>query len=222
MLVVALTLSALGVTVFGGSAPAATVRAAEGTTPTIPKFYDAPSPLPKGKPGDLIRTQEIKAPAGARAWRILYRSTLHDGKPVAVSGFVVVPDGPAPKEGRPVVAWAHGTDGGARRCAPSLIDDPARDLLTYFTFESPYQYDVGIPALSAFVKAGYVVVATDYQGLGTSGVHQYAVGSTEARGVLDSARAIRQLSAAHASKNVVVLGWSQGGGASLFSWEDAR
>jgi len=36
---------------------------------------------------------------------------------------------------------------------------------------------------------GYVVVATDYEGLGDPGVHPYLVGVSEAYAVLDSVRA---------------------------------
>ena len=42
---------------------------------------------------------------------------------------------------------------------------------------------------------GYVVVATDYAGLGLPGVHAYLVGISEARAVLDSVRAARNLKA---------------------------
>jgi hypothetical protein len=50
---------------------------------------------------------------GARAWKVLYRSTLHDGKAVTVSGLVVAPAG-KPKRGRRVVAWAHGSSPAPR------------------------------------------------------------------------------------------------------------
>jgi hypothetical protein len=33
----------------------------------IPKFYDPPSPLPKGKPGTLLRSEPVEAPKGAQA-----------------------------------------------------------------------------------------------------------------------------------------------------------
>ncbi len=36
---------------------------------------------------------------------------------------------------------------------------------------------------------GWTFVATDYEGLGTPGVHPYLVGLSEARGVLDIVRA---------------------------------
>jgi len=64
---------------------------------------------------------------------------------------------------------------------------------------------------------GYVVVATDYEGLGDPGVHPYLVGVSEAYAVLDSVRAARELPAAHATDRFAVWGHSQGGHAALFT-----
>lgn len=222
---------ALAVFAFAASANAAGTGSSGGNAPEIAPgvrlgpsgaaFYNPPSPLPKGKPGDLIWAVRIGAPKGAQAWKILYRSTLSTGKPVAVSGFVVVPKRRPPAGGWPVVAWAHGTEGGGRNCAPSLAPDPARELIDFFTYESPYQQDVGVPALLEFLKAGYAVVATDYQGLGTPGVEQYVVMGTESRNVFDSVRAARDLKPVNAGNRVVVLGWSQGGGVGLWMGQTA-
>ena len=41
-----------------------------------------------------------------------------DGKPIAVSGIVVVPKGKTPKGGWPVITYDHGTTGIADVCAP--------------------------------------------------------------------------------------------------------
>ena len=60
------------------------------------------------------------APLGAQAYRILYRSTGLSGEPIAVSGVAIVPPGPPPEQGRPIVAWAHPTTGVVPHCAPSL------------------------------------------------------------------------------------------------------
>jgi alpha-beta hydrolase superfamily lysophospholipase len=182
----------------------------------IPDFYEPPSPLPQGKHGDLIRKEEIAAPDGARAWRILYLSELHDGTPVAASGFVVAPKGPAPEGGRKVVAWAHGTEGGGRNCAPSLAPKPAVDLVDYFTYGSTLQQDAGVPALTEMLDAGYVVVATDYQGLGTPGIQQYTVLESESNNIWDSVKAAQKVEETGTGDDMVVLGWSQGGGASVW------
>jgi alpha-beta hydrolase superfamily lysophospholipase len=184
-------------------------------------FYNPPSPLPAGSAGRLIWARPIPAPRGAKAWKVLYRSTLHDGKGVAVSGVVIAPASRPLRGGRPVVAWAHGTLGGARNCAPSIPGNPARNLASYYTYRSPYPIDVGVPALTRFLRAGFVVTATDYQGLGTPGIHQYVVGATEAHNVLDSVKAAKQIRAAGAGNDVVVLGWSQGGGAAIFTGQAA-
>ncbi|MDO8184110.1 alpha/beta fold hydrolase [Conexibacter sp. JD483] len=185
-------------------------------------FYDPPARLPAGRAGTLIWARPIEAPKGARAWKVLYKSTVVGGRAVAVSGLVIAPAGRAPRRGRPVVAWAHGTLGGARACAPSIPGNPARDLTDYYTYSSAYSIDVGVPALTRMLRAGYVVTATDYQGLGTPGVHQYTVGPTEAANVLDSVTAARALgSSVGAGRDVVLLGWSQGGGAAIFAGQTA-
>jgi hypothetical protein len=51
-----------------------------------------------------------------------------------------------------------------------------------------------------------VIVATDYQGLGGGGRHQYVVSATQGRDVIDSIRAVTQLKEAQASKRPVVYG----------------
>jgi pimeloyl-ACP methyl ester carboxylesterase len=175
-------------------------------------FYQPPNPLPPGTPGDVIWASTVTAPEGTRAWRILYRSTTVKGDPIAVSALLFAPatrgDTSTPT---PILAYAHGTTGLADRCAPSrtYVDNPSsgeasgitRDLLTK-----------------------YVVVATDYEGLGTPGVHPYVVGLSEGRDVLDSIRAAQRFSDAHhlgasARSKSVVWGHSQGGGAALLTAE---
>lgn len=64
-----------------------------------------------------------------------------------------------------------------------------------------------------------VVVAADYPGLGTPGMHPYLIGESEGRAVLDSVRAARDLPDAGASNRFAVWGHSQGGHASLYTGE---
>jgi Secretory lipase len=168
-------------------------------------FYAGPATMRVGGPGTLIWSQAIDAPAGARAWKILYQSRSVTGKDIVVSGVLVAPNGPAPAGGRPVVTWAHGTTGTADICAPSKAAEVASTL----------------PDIAEFVRDGYVVVATDYEGLGTPGLHPYLVGESEGRGVLDAARAARLLPDAHASANVAIYGYSQGRHAALFAGQIA-
>jgi pimeloyl-ACP methyl ester carboxylesterase len=162
--------------------------------------------MPKKAPGAIVRSQPISAPAGAKAWRVLYHSRTVDGRDVAVSGVVVVPTTSAPKGGRTVVTWAHGTTGLADTCAPSKDPAVAGDL----------------PYVKPLLDAGYAVAATDYEGLGTPGVHPYLVGESEGRSVLDAARAARALDASGAGHDVLVAGHSQGGQSALFAGELAK
>ncbi|MBA3956325.1 MAG: alpha/beta fold hydrolase, partial [Acidimicrobiia bacterium] len=160
-----------------------------------------PDPLPEGEPGDLIALAPRTGPdvpAGAQGWDLLYRSEGVDGQGVAVSGRVYAPGGPSPAEGRPVVSWAHGTVGVADACAPSRTGDQ-------------------VPGLAELLGAGYVVAATDYEGLGTPGTHPYLVGDSEGRSVLDAARAAARIDGAGAGNRVVAAGHSQGGHAVLFA-----
>ena len=173
-------------------------------------FYSAPSPLPDGPPGTIIRSEVIDGfTSGATAYRVLYKSTADDGEPTAVSGVILVPDGPSPDNGRKVVAYTHGTVGVASSCAPSLVTNPE-------------QQPVLVEGGPELMDAGYVLAATDYQGLGTPGPHPYLVGAAEAMNALDSVRAARNLTEAGASSDFVVWGHSQGGHASLFTGQLAR
>lgn len=152
--------------------------------------------------GSLIsQDQIIGAPAGSSAWRIRYRSIAENGINVEVSGAVFIPDGEAPKEGRDIVAWAHGTVGISESCQPS---------------SNPKLFE-NIPDLKVMLENGYIITATDFQGLGTPGPHPYLVGVSSGRAVIDSVRAARLLPMAYASKRYVVWGESQGAHAALWA-----
>ena len=157
------------------------------------------------KPGALIRLWPLLggAPEGAKAYRVLYRSTGLNDEPIAVSGAIIFPDGPAPAQGRDVVAWAHPTTGVAERCAPTRLPD----------------LSANIAGLDEMLERGYVVAATDYPGLGSMGTHPYLIGVTEAHAVLNSVRAARELPDAKARDRFIVWGHSQGGHAALFTGE---
>jgi dienelactone hydrolase len=170
-------------------------------------FYKPPKHL-HGKHGGLIwaRGQTGRdALEGARTNELLlYRSRDLHGKLTAVSGSLSLPKGKPPKGGWPIITYAHGTTGSADACAPTRGYDPG-DLTSY-----------AFPLLRKWLKAGYAVVRTDYDGLGTPGVHQYLVGESEGRSVLDAVRAARAFSP-KLSKRFVIAGHSQGGHASLFA-----
>ncbi len=140
-------------------------------------LYDTPKSLSATKPGTLLRQEAFDGydiPEGARAVRILYHSTDGEGHDVATSAAILIPAGASPARGWPVIAWAHGTSGVARQCAPSLMKD------VYYGEE-----------LMVMVRAGYAVVATDYSGLGTAGAHRYMDRYAQANDVIFSIPAAR-------------------------------
>jgi pimeloyl-ACP methyl ester carboxylesterase len=207
--VCALLLAACGSSAAETTATTASTEPETPTTtvaPEVDAFYTTSAGTPAGPPGTIVRSQAVTAPDGARGWRVMYVSRSVTNEPVFASGLIWTPTtGDVPAGGRPVVTWAHETTGVADDCAPSR--DPETAL-------SPAQRN-------QLLRDGYVVVETDYQGLGTPGIHPYLVGMSEARSVLDIVRAARTLPETQAGSRVAVFGYSQGGHATLFAAEQA-
>ncbi len=163
----------------------------------LTSFYDPPQSLGGRTPGALIRSAPFHGyslPAGAHAVRVLYVSRALDGSPVAASEVVLIPAGTPPRRGWPFIAWAHGTSGVARMCAPSLMKD----------------VEYGSEGLMPMVAAGFAVVATDYAGLGTPGPHQYDNKIAQANDVVYSVPAARA-AVPSLGRRWVAIGHSQGG-----------
>jgi len=188
----------------------------------IAPFYAAVAQMkPQGRLGQVIAREDVGTPiAGAAAWRIAYISSDMADHPTITTGLVIAPLGPPPQGGRPVMSWAHGTTGTAQSCGPSQVVDPAVPLNEYFLPDGNSWTDYGVPALAEFIKAGYVVVATDYQGLGGGGRHQYQLAETQARDAIDAIRAAGSMKETGAGPKAVIYGWSQGAAAVLAAASD--
>lgn len=155
------------------------------------------------EPGTLLGSRPLPAefwPAGAAdAISVVYQSVGYDGAGREVTGSVFLPPGAAPVGGWPVVSYAHGTTGLSDQCAPSQVG------LTRLEREH----------VSRWLAAGYVVAATDYEGLATPGPHPYFNGEAVADDVIDIVRATRSLDR-RVGRSWLVAGFSQGGHAALF------
>lgn len=172
------------------------------TQDSFDAFYTPPDPMPM-ELGTVIRTEPLDIQvSGGSALRMLYVSERPDGSPAVSGGMVFIPDLPAPPEGRPVVAWEHGTLGMGDACVPSRSTNPTADM---FTFIEP------------MMKQGWVIVATDYVGLGTPGPNQYLIAQSEVRDVVNAVRAAQQIPAAAAGNRYATFGHSQGGHASIWT-----
>lgn len=176
------------------------------------EFYRAPSGTADAPAGTLLKleldanTSIYTLPPNTALSRFLFQTETLNGTKVPASAFVLWPYLPRtqPDEGGyQVVVWAHGTTGGFAECAPSHVRNLWSDFIGLFTL----------------VLQGYVVVAPDYAGLGVgvdstdcAVTHEYLANPSHANDVFYSVQAA-QSAFPVLSKEFVVVGHSQGGGA---------
>ncbi|WP_374243357.1 MULTISPECIES: lipase family protein [Mycobacterium] len=189
-------------------------------------FYTPPDPLP-GSPGDLIKSEPsrlVLEPSGelgaivADGTRIMYRSTDARGNPMAVTGTYFEPHNDWPGKGpRPLIVYGPGTQGQGDQCAPSrqfnqgIHWSPWLDVA--FNYEAMF--------VATMVARGFAIVMTDYQGLGTPGLHTYVNRVAEGNAMLDAGRAAMKLPGTSLDPHgpVAFWGYSQGGGAAASAAE---
>lgn len=141
----------------------------------------------------IISADRIEAPDGTRAWTIEYASQTIEGETTSVTGWIAIPE---VQGAMPVLAWGHPTAGLGDECAPSAGGG-----------RTPFDF-------SPELEAGWVVVATDYEGLGGPGLHPYLVSESEARSIFDMVRAAREIDS-RVGTDLLLWGFSQGGHAAL-------
>jgi hypothetical protein len=144
-------------------------------------------------------SEEIPVEHGISLYRVEYGTTSPDGTPTFASGLVAFPRGDAPLRG--VVSFQHGT-ASHRALSPS----------------APHMGN-GVLAAAVFAGHGYLLVAPDYLGLGSSGArHPYLHAGSAATAVVDLLRAARRVAAAAGApwpEALFLAGFSQGGHATL-------
>lgn len=166
---------------------------------------------PSGTPINNIQNPVVKVEAytstnlgsvAAESSILTYKMLGQSGQEVQATSLVFTPNTQPPVGGWPIVVWAHGTTGVADVCAPSkaALADSTKDLI------------------SKLLAAGYVVVAPDYEGLGTPGIHPFLNVKSEAFSITDAVVATRNYLSQRnllTSKKWVTVGHSQGGHAAL-------
>ncbi|WP_151743305.1 alpha/beta hydrolase family protein [Acinetobacter calcoaceticus] len=135
-----------------------------------------------------------------------YNMANVQGKTATATAMVLFPKATQPKDGYRVVVWEHGTVGVGDGCAPSKNTiNPRFKILA-----------------ETLLAAGYVIVAPDYEGLGTLGVHPYLNLSSEAKSALAAVKAVKEHYGAQLKGDWMSIGQSQGGHASLGTAEFAN
>jgi pimeloyl-ACP methyl ester carboxylesterase len=161
------------------------------------------APINLSTQGALVSATNISnissTPQAAEVKQIQYSMRGVDGVNVGATALVFTPKGQKPVSGWPTVVWAHGTTGIADACAPSSSFD---------------QFGDGA-VVDALLGAGFAVIAPDYEGIGTPGIHPYYSRTSHGWSVLDAFRAARALPGAPLSKSVAFLGHSQGGNVAI-------
>jgi pimeloyl-ACP methyl ester carboxylesterase len=178
-------------------------------------FYLPPSPLPSGKPGDVIRMRDVPLSPypDARLLQIMYLSTDTHDKLVPVTGMLLTPLLQKPGNDNPLVVHTPGTRGLDDACAPSK-----QASLLQANPDSP---DYATAEYQQFLVRGISIVVTDYEGQGTPGDPSYLVGQSEGRNGLDALRAAEKIKGSGVSPNspVGISGYSQGGQAAAWAAE---
>ena len=179
-------------------------------------FYDVTGLDAEAAPGSFLKVEELcdpsqyMTPPMTAISRFIYQSRSLNGSLVPVSALILWPYAPRRSaDGYQVVAWSHSTSGTTPECAPSHIKNLWQHYLAPFNL----------------TLNGYVVVQTDYAGLGVARdmkgkriVHEYLASPSHANDVLYAVRAA-QAAFPRLSRKFVVAGHSQGGGS---AWACAR
>lgn len=126
------------------------------------------------------------------------------------TAMVFIPKTARPTNGWKVVVWEHGTVGVGDSCAPSRNAFNPR-------FKTMAQ---------SLLNEGYVIIAPDYEGLGTPGMHPYLNLKSEANSAIYAVKAYKERYGNQINGQWMSVGQSQGGHGSLgtaeFSNSDAN
>ncbi|KAI1261875.1 secretory lipase [Xylariaceae sp. FL1019] len=197
-----------------------------GSSTRLDPFYqDVPSH--DGLPaGSVLKVESVTngslytLPPGVSLSRFLFTTETLNGTVVPASAFVLwpylaksfdgltscgnSPNGTSVKKPMPVIGWGHGTSGWSGECGPSHI----RNL--WYQFSAPY----------TMALQGYAVVAPDFAGLGLDRdfegnfvAHQYGANPASGGDILFAIEAAQKAWSERLSREFVVMGHSQGGGA---------
>lgn len=153
------------------------------------------------QPGQLITIREStrnKLPDAGENYFVSYLAPTPTGGEAVLYGQISLPKSPPPEGGYPVISWGNGTTGNAPQCAPSIVSSYA------------------VEYLNEWVKRGYAVVRTDYEGWGADGPRLELNGKSNADAMGYLVAAAHELTD-QLSDDWIAIGHSLGGGAALWT-----
>lgn len=156
------------------------------------------APQPKVFLSERAYTEDVITQA-SKIQVMRYNMPNVQGKMAEATALVIYPEIPQPRDGWRVVVWEHGTVGSGDSCAPSLNKLNPR-------FKAMAE---------SLLAKGYVIVAPDYEGLGTPGVHPYLHLNSAAQSAIYAVKGFKQQQGNRFNGAWVSVGQSQGGHASL-------
>ena len=191
------------------------------------EFYTPPDPLPPGAPGDLIRTERsrlVLEPSGQLGMIMADATRSCTAAPMfaAIRWWSPVPTSSRTTIGRAVgrgrcsctaqAPRARATN-ARRRVSSTRASIGGRIWTSSFNYEEMF--------VSTMVARGFAIVMTDYQGLGTPGLHTYVGRVPQGDAMLDAARAAKKLPDTSLDPDgpIAFWGYSQGGGAAASAAE---
>lgn len=141
-------------------------------------------------------TYNLDQLAGAASVKVMtYNMPNVLGETKKATAMVFIPNKARPKDGWRVVVWEHGTVGIGDSCAPSNNKfNPRFKLMA-----------------ESLLAQGYIIVAPDYEGLGTPGIHPYLNLSSEAKSAIYAVKAYKDHYGSQVNGAWMSVGQSQGG-----------
>ncbi|RDW92922.1 alpha/beta hydrolase family protein [Aspergillus mulundensis] len=191
---------------------------------SLDPFYETPSNFSSYNVGNLIKWENVDPaelstsywiPSGLSLTRFFYVSEDIDGKPLPATGYVLFPytNPISPNARHRIIVWAHGTAGFTPQCAPS------NNKGLQYNWQAPF----------ALAQEGYLVVAPDYAGLGSTipTGFMYSAGILHAADVSNALKAVREAVETGVEQGIpsgitkewMVMGHSEGG---LTAWRTAE
>ncbi|MGW5524692.1 lipase family protein [Gordonia sp. NPDC003950] len=183
-----------------------------------PTASAAPQPTITAKPGagtvisstDITDQPDARMTGATKVIAVTYLSENAQGDLVPVKATVSIPE-TNPHGRYRIFAWAHGTAGLGDECTVT-------DRMGVRINGKERWHDWMGPWLSD----GYVIVASEYAGVGGPGVHAYSDGQMQGKNVIDSVRAARTVVERYGDGNTAGTGYltsggSQGGQSAIFA-----